>query len=473
MSTEFLMPKLGLTMEEGTILEWLVPNGAQVTQGSAVLIVATDKVETEVECIASGTLQQIAEVGATIECGLVIAHILGADEGVVAVADPTAPAPSVAGGAASGGSSIATNAAPVASTEAAPVAVRGNGDRLLASPNARRVAADLGVSLGLIVGSGPGGRIVSEDVEAAASKRVTNGAGSGTAARVPASGAAAKFAELVGLDLAEMAAGADGSISRQDVADHVRGRLAAPIGGLAGVPAVAALPSVTTIAQEPTKVVPMRGMRGTIATRMMASLTQMAQLTLSRDADMDAVWADREARKASGIAPSYTDYVIAAVAQALRVHPMVNSQVCAEGIAVLPDIHVGLAVALDGGLVVPVIRSTDRLRLDAIASETVRLSTASRAGKLALADMEGGTFSVSTLGAFGVDVFTPVINPPNVAILGVGRVRDEVVWRGDAIGRARRMTLSLTWDHRVLDGVPAAEFCRTICELLEDPSRLG
>jgi pyruvate dehydrogenase E2 component (dihydrolipoamide acetyltransferase) len=165
--------------------------------------------------------------------------------------------------------------------------------------------------------------------------------------------------------------------------------------------------------------------------------------------------------------------VIAAVAQALRVHPMVNSQVCAEGIAVLPDIHVGLAVALDGGLVVPVIRSTDRLRLDAIASETVRLSTASRAGKLALADMEGGTFSVSTLGAFGVDVFTPVINPPNVAILGVGRVRDEVVWRGDAIGRARRMTLSLTWDHRVLDGVPAAEFCRTICELLEDPSRLG
>ena len=231
--------------------------------------------------------------------------------------------------------------------------------------------------------------------------------------------------------------------------------------------------ALTVASQTPTSVVPMRGMRGTIASRMHASLQQMAQLTLTMDADMDAVWADREARKARGNAPGFTDYVIAAAAQALRAHPMVNSQVTPDGIAVLPDVHVGMAVALDNGLVVPVVRQTDRLRLDAIAAETTRLAAAARAGKLTLEDMEGGTFSVTSLGMYGVDAFTPVINPPNAAILGVGRIRDDVAWSTEGFRRVRRMTLSLTWDHRVIDGAPAAEFCRTIVDHLENPSTLG
>jgi pyruvate dehydrogenase E2 component (dihydrolipoamide acetyltransferase) len=219
----------------------------------------------------------------------------------------------------------------------------------------------------------------------------------------------------------------------------------------------------------------MSGMRGTIAKRMHASLQEMAQLTLHMDADLDAVVANREARKAAGDAalPGFTDYVIAAAARALRLHPIVNSQVTDEGIALLPDVHVSMAVALDEGLIVPVIKNTLSLDLATLSNETKRLSSAAREGKLGLSELEGGTFSVSTLGMFGVDGFTPVINPPNTAILGVGRLRDDVVL--GAKGKpttVKRMTLSLTWDHRVFDGAPAAEFCRTIVELLGDPSAL-
>jgi pyruvate dehydrogenase E2 component (dihydrolipoamide acetyltransferase) len=214
-------------------------------------------------------------------------------------------------------------------------------------------------------------------------------------------------------------------------------------------------------------------MRGTIAKRMHASLREMAQLTLTMDAEMDAVVADRTRRKAAGAAPGYTDYVVAAAARALVQHPNVNAQVHGDEIAVLPEVHVGLAVALDNGLMVPVVRNADRLSLDALSAETTRLAEAVRGGKLQPAELEGATFSVSALGMFGVDAFTPVINPPNVAILGVGRLREEVVLVDGVVGTRTRLTLSLTWDHRVLDGAPAAAFCQSIAAGLADPSTLG
>jgi pyruvate dehydrogenase E2 component (dihydrolipoamide acetyltransferase) len=216
----------------------------------------------------------------------------------------------------------------------------------------------------------------------------------------------------------------------------------------------------------------MSGMRGTIAKRMHASLQQMAQLTLTMDAEMDAVVADRESRKGRPIVPGFTDYVIAACARALRQHGIVNSQVTDDGIALLPEVHVGMAVALDEGLVVPVVRDADHLDLEALAAETKRLAAAARSGSLALADLEGGTFSVSALGMFGVDAFTPVINPPNTAIMGVGRLRKDVVLDGDQVSNRTRLTLSFTWDHRVFDGAPAAEFTQTVCRLLASPSEL-
>jgi pyruvate dehydrogenase E2 component (dihydrolipoamide acetyltransferase) len=232
--------------------------------------------------------------------------------------------------------------------------------------------------------------------------------------------------------------------------------------------------SFAALTQEPTSTVAVKGMRGTIATRMRASLQEMAQLTLMVDVNMDAVVTDREARKAGGgPTPGYTDYVIAATARALRDHPRLNSQLTAEGIALLPRINVGMAVALDEGLMVPVVRDTDQLNLIELSAETTRLAEAVRGGQLKLAELEGGTFSVSALGMFGVDGFTPVINPPNAAILGVGRIRDDVAWAEDGgIKRVKRMTLSLTWDHRVTDGAPAAAFVQSIGHYLDDPSTL-
>jgi len=478
MPTEFLMPKLGLTMEEGTIVNWLVEDGATVSPGTPVMVIETDKTETEVEAAVAGRLHRAAQLGDTFPCGAVIGWFLGEGEDAPVRATPAAVTASASAGAA------AAATATIASTSVAAPPVARNG-RLFASPNARRVAVELGVDLALVGGSGPGGRIVSEDVEeahargpvpAAAPPRPTatpqpRAAGSGA---VPATVAARQLADLLGVDLAEVEADpVERYVTRDSVAKYVRERLQALVSAKPAAPTPTPAPSTTSpLLQTPTEVRRMTGMRGTIAKRMHASLREMAQLTLTMDADVDAVVADRARRKASGAAPGFTDYVLAAAARALREHPIVNSQITDDGIALLPDIHIGLAVALDEGLVVPVVRNADRRRLEDLGAETTRLADAARAGRLSMTEMEGGTFSVSALGMFGVDAFTPVINPPNVAILGVGRIRDDLMLVDGDVRTTKRLTLSLTWDHRVLDGAPAAAFCQTIVGLLADPARL-
>jgi pyruvate dehydrogenase E2 component (dihydrolipoamide acetyltransferase) len=248
----------------------------------------------------------------------------------------------------------------------------------------------------------------------------------------------------------------------------VRGLIA-----VGAAPSTAPAPTLLPALQEPTRTIRLSGIRGTIAKRMHESLRQMAQLTLFMDADLDAVVADREHRKTSGSAPGYTDYIIAAAARALALHPLVNSQITDDGVVLLPTAHVGMAVALEEGLIVPVIRDTASRDLVSLSAETTRLAAAARSGALELADLEGGTFSVTTLGMYDVDGFTPVINPPNTAILGVGRLRDDLVLSKKGKVRSRkRLTLSLTWDHRAFDGAPAAAFCRSIVELLGRPDAL-
>lgn len=298
-----------------------------------------------------------------------------------------------------------------------------------------------------------------------------------------ATAAARQLADLLGVDLAQVPYDAtDGRVTKDGVAAFVRAQLASGLTANKQSPSTEKATVVLAPAsQTPTSIKKMSGMRGTIAKRMQSSLQDMAQLTLHMDADLDAIVEDRESRKSSSNAndsshslPGFTDYVIAATARALKLHPIVNSQVTAEGIALLPEIHVSMAVALPEGLIVPVIKNTTSLDLASLASETKRLSAAAREGKLGLAELEGGTFSVSTLGMFGVDGFTPVINPPNTAILGVGRLRDDVVVsKKGKVSTVKRMTLSLTWDHRVFDGAPAAEFCKSIVDLLADPSALN
>ena len=511
MATEFQMPKLGLTMEAGTIIGWHVANGALVEAGTPVLSIETDKVETDVEASASGRLHQIGAPGDTFACGERIGWFLAegeeapappspvsADPGSPAAAAPPSPASSVGG--------------PPAASAAGEQPAPGQGGRILSSPNARRVAVELGVDIAAVAGSGPAGRIVaadvqrfvetrlesvSKDVQASVGARpepVSEGVQASVGARpepvpdtgalVVASLAARRLADLLGVDIAAVPrTGVDPRVTRDDVALYVRQRLAgtgpspaSPQPAQPPVPRAArgqirpsgSAPALAPPAQTPSTVVRMRGMRATIASRMHESLHDMAQLTLTMDVAVDRVVADRRRRQVDGAAPTYTDYVIAAAAAALVEHPIVNSQITDEGIALLPEINVGMAVALDKGLVVPVVRGADCLSIDEISVETARLAAAARSRSLGLPDFEGATFTVTAMGMYGVDAFTPIINPPNTAILGVGRVRRDVDWDDDDRPVPLPMlTLSLTWDHRAFDGAPAAEFTRTVREVLE------
>ena len=488
MPNEFLMPKLGLTMEQGTILQWLVADGTPVRPGMPVMLIETDKVESEVEASESGRLHRIGAEGDTFACGQVVGLLLAEGE----------PAPRATRAGATAEHVADASEPAVAASAGVPVPAAGDGSRRFVSPNARRLAAERNIDLSTVRGSGPGGRVVSDDLDdmpvqsiAAAGVNAPPPVSAAPAAAwrsstgsslTPATTSARQLADLLGVDLQAVPPDPhDGYVTREAVARYVRGRLqqapaATPTSATTSAPTAA--PTATPIAvvaaasQTPAGVRRLSGMRGTIAKRMHASLHEMAQLTLMMDADMGAVVADRERRRSAGAGPvpAYTDYVIAAVSRAIRIHPRVNAQVTADGIAELPEIHVGLAVALDEGLVVPVVRNADRLSLDEIAAATSRLATAARAGQLTLDDLEGGTFSVSSLGMFGVDGFTPVINPPNAAILGVGRIRDDLVLVDGTVTTRKRLTLSLTWDHRVFDGAPAAAFCAAIVELLAQPS---
>lgn len=477
MATDVPMPKLGLTMEEAMIIEWLVADGATVAADEPILRIETDKTETEVGSPGSGRLHQIGQPGDVFRCGVRIGLLLAEGEAAPASAAPAAAAP-----AATPAPTAAATAARPAAEPAAPAPAVVHTGRVVATPYARAVAAERGVQLSYVRGTGPGGRIVAADVLDAPA--ATGIAGAATAAgwgppvgRSVATVAARNLADLLGVDLADVPVDpVEQRVTRDSVAWYVRTLLqhlapppAPTATRAAAAPAAAAMP----LLQEPTSVVRMAGMRGTIAKRMHTSLQEMAQLTLSMDADMTQVLADRAERKAQGAAtPSITDYVLAATARALVRHPGMNAQVIEAGIALLPEVHVGLAVAVPNGLFVPVVRDAAHRSLADLATETTRVAAAARAGALSPAELEGGTFSVSALGAFGVDMFTPVINPPNAGILGVGRLRKELVLVEGQVGTTSVLTLSLTWDHRVVDGVPAAEFCRTIVELLAEPSAL-
>jgi len=442
------MPKLGLTMEEGTIVEWLVADGTDVEQGAAVLTIETDKVTSDVEASGSGTLHITRGVGDTLACGARIGWFLEpgetppADEkpltAAMPVSAPTAPRP----------------------TAVEPGSPSGHdGTRLFASPNAKRVAAARGIDLTRLIGTGPGGRIVSEDVVAARADAEVG------VVQPAATLAAHQSAQRLGVDLRDVRAdGPDSRIDRADVERHVREQRAGTQPDTTST--TTPTPSEAPLLQAPSSTVPLAGMRGTIAARMHASLQEMAQLTLTMDVVMDAVVQHRAASDPSTKA-GFTDYVVAAVAATLVDHPWVNSQIAGGQLALLPEINVGLAVALPGGLVVPVVPRTNTLTLDALSTETTRLAAAARSGGLARNEVEGGTFSVTALGMYGVDAFTPVINPPNTAILGVGRLRDGVRWDGDVPARTTLLTLSFTWDHRAFDGTPAAEFTAAVRDRLE------
>lgn len=445
-AVEVLLPKIGLTMQEGTIDEWLVPTGAAVAEGDALLRLATDKVDVDVEAEAAGLFHPLVPAGATVPAGALIGWLLAEGE------QPPTPAGS--------GIGADTAAAPALDGDgaAAPPTVNGSGDRLLSSPNARRVAAAADVDLTAVRGTGPGGRIVSEDVEEYLASRpgglLTPLPPGGT----PSSPLVRKLAKERGIDLSEVSgSGPGGRIRRADLEE------VAPAAGPTHV--------------RTSDVIPLTGMRGTIARRMHASLQEMAQLTHGYEVRMDAVVSLRDRLKEECAdsdlpVPSLNDFLLKASALALRRHPLLNATVRQDGVHLLDGIHLGFAVAVPGGLMVPVIEDAVALPLTEIARRSRALAQAAREGRISPAQLEGATFTVTSLGGYGVDFFTPVINPGNVAILGVGRLRDGVEWAEDRPLRTRVLTLSLTFDHRAVDGAPAADYLRTVGELLSKPLRL-
>lgn len=468
MALEVLLPKLGLTMEEGTILEWVAQSGDTVKTGDILLRLATDKVDVDVEAEGDGRFEPVVGEGVTLPPGALIAWLLSGDE-------PVPAGPSEA--------AVAQVAAPAAQdvgelqllATASPAQT--SGGRLLASPNAKRVAGLQGVDLTTLRGTGPGGRIVSEDVEDAVAARPAADPAQSAPAAVPAavtvdspspgqfvSPLVRRHAVASGVDLASVrGSGLGGRIRRADVE------------ATAAAAAAAAAPAATAPAgPQAGQVIPLTGMRGAIARNMTASLQEMAQLTHGFDAEVGDLLALREKLKVdwagTGLrVPTINDFIVRAAAHALLEHPILNATIRDGAIHLLEQVHVGVAVAVPGGLVVPVVRDADRRSLVSIAEETRALATAAREGSLTLPQMEGATFVVSSLGSYGVDFFTPVVNPGNTGILGVGRVRDGVRWQGEVPVRTSVLTLSLSFDHRAVDGAPAAEFLQTVSSLLARP----
>jgi pyruvate dehydrogenase E2 component (dihydrolipoamide acetyltransferase) len=459
MATEIYLVKVGMTMTEGMVEEWYVPDGGSVKQGDLLYRLETEKINMDVDADATGIVKHAVAVGVTKEPGDVIGYIYAPGEAIPSTG-PSAPA------------AAAPAAAPVA---AKPVVVaaaaRAADGRVLSSPAARRLAGELNVDIATLRGTGPGGRIVEANVRAAAAAPKVAVAGTVTApaaAAGPASPLAKRLAAELGVDLSRVrGTGPGGRVTKEDVERAA----AEPAAGSA--PAAPARPPAANVAGQR---IPLKGIRKTIATRMFDSLRSSAQLTMDMDVNMDDAVKLREQLIAEWepekIRPTYTDLVVKAAAKALKAHPLMNSVFGETEIVLLPDIHVGIAVAIDAGLVVPVIRNADRLTVRELAIDSARLAGAARDGKLNLDDMAGGTFTVSALGMYGVDAFTPILNAPQSGILGVNRIRDDVAWDGDRPVKRKVMRLSLTWDHRALDGAPAAQFLSAVRDLLEAPYRL-
>ena len=397
------MPKFGLTMHEGTLQRFFKAPGEAVAVGEPLYEVETEKVLYVVEAPASGTLAAwFHGEGAIVECGCAVGVIAEAGEDAAAIAAASSPR------AVQTGSTSAVDAAEVDRADGAA-----SSGRRPVSPVARKRAAELGVNLERVKGTGPGGRVTREDIERAAKRggapAVGNGDATASAAPLPTAGAAA-----------------------------------------------GAKPQLRTV--------PMRGMRRTIAARMHQSLRDTAQLTITTEADVTAA-TELRARLTREFDFTYTDLLIHAVARALGRHPRMNSRLSEEAILLLAEVNVGMAVALDEGLIVPVIANADRKSLREIAAATRDLGERARAGQLKLEDVSGGTFSITNLGNFGIDAFTPILNTGETGILGVGRIVEKpAVYRGE-IARRSMLTLSLTFDHRVIDGAPAANFLQSVIDI--------
>jgi pyruvate dehydrogenase E2 component (dihydrolipoamide acetyltransferase) len=435
------MPKLGLTMTEGTITKWLKQIDEPVKKGDLIFEVATDKITSQVEALEEGLLKRILVTeGKTVPVGTPVAILAAADEEL----------PSVSG-CEEGSEAEDTEKPDVPFERGEPSPLTTLGTDVKASPAARKLAREHGVDLIQITPTRPDGRIVEKDVfayleqqkKAAVSTTITK------AETVRTTPVAERLAQELGIDLASITA--PGRIGKEDVfrawatAQEQQGEI-------------------------PERREPLAGMRRIIAQRMSESKRIAPHVTINMEVDMSRAKALRSALKAQGQKVSYNDIVVFAAARALREFPVVNASIVEDEIVYHSNVNVGVAVALDNGLIVPVVKNADRKDLTTIATEAKDLAKRAREGKLGPDEVSGGTFTVTNLGMYGVDSFTPVINQPESAILGVNRIAEQLVVIDGEIAIRPLMNLSLSFDHRLVDGALAAQFLAHIKAYLEEPA---
>ena len=414
MAYEILMPQLGLTMEEGTVSSWLKHEGDAVKAGEAILEITTDKLTNEVTSEHDGVLLKIvAQEGEDIPVKGLLGYIGEAGEQVGGAAAPAAVSVEAAAPAA------------VSAAVIAPAAVSAGGGRIRISPFARKLAANMDVDYSALTGSGPSGRIVAKDIYAAAEARKSAPAAAPAAA--PATAPAAPAAKKSGLELMEG----------------------------------------DTIAK-------LSGMRKVVAERMLQSHTEIPPVTQNTKVDVTVLMKFRKSLiETAGKKFSVNDLILKATAKVLRAHPEVlvsydNGQVIQRA-----HVNLGMAVALDAGLIVPVIRDADKMGLDELAAKARDLATRAKENKLTTDEYKGSTFSVSNLGMFGIETFTPIVNQPDAGILGVCAIQDELVMDDEGnISKHQVMRLSFTYDHRLIDGAVAAKFIMDLRDLLQSPMNI-
>jgi pyruvate dehydrogenase E2 component (dihydrolipoamide acetyltransferase) len=429
MISKVVLAKLSPTMEEGTIVSWNKNEGDAIKVGDVLAVIETDKANMEMEALGAGVLRKIfVPAGGKAPIGSLIGVIADANEDISALlaqGAASAAAPSPAPAAPTPAAAAPTPAAPPMSAPVAapaPVAAApqpvADGGRVKASPLARNVAARQNVPLQAVTGSGPGGRIIKRDVEA-----------------YVASGSS-----------------------------HLR---AVPSPASATAPAPAAAPGPQVVAGQE---IALSSMRKVIAKRLSESAFGAPHFYVTVEIDMDKAVALREQVLAAQDAKvSYNDFIVMACAKALARFPMVNASWGGDKIVTHAEVHVGVAVALPDGLITPVVRNADRKGLAYIAHEVRDLAARARDKKLKPEEYTGSTFTISNLGMFDVDQFTAIINPPDSAILAVGSVKRVPVVDGETIRPGHRMKLTLSSDHRVIDGALAAQFLQEVRRLLENP----
>ena len=421
MASRVLMPKGSDTMTEGKVLKWLKNEGEQVANGDALVEIETDKVDMEVESMASGVLRKVlVPAGETVPVGQMLAIIGKAEEDISSLISSngggSAAKPAAAPEKKEDEPQKAASAQPAVGAEApapgpAPTS-QGDRGRILASPLARRIASEAGLDLAAIPGSGPGGRIIRRDVESA------------TAAGAPSRAAAPQFAP-----------------QGPDFRDE-----------------------------------PLSQMRKTIAQRLAQSLGPVPHFYLTIDVDMKKAKELRESANKlnADLKLTYNDIIVKACAVALTQHPDVNASFTGNAIRYHNRIHLGIAVAIEGGgLITPVVRDCNFKTLQQISTESKDLIARARTRKLKPEEYTGGTFSVSNLGMMGIVEFSAVINPPEGAILAIGSVEEKPVVESGQITIGYRCRMTLSCDHRVVDGAIGAKFLQTLQQILENPLLLA